>query len=112
AVAEIDRYYGFSRAYAASDQNLLKYSLERILFEICSEHSVPIWTEWVTESRLAIIMQVPKIPHPNKLIGQICAEVCTWVQGNLPFTVTFGLGDIVDGLKQVSVSYKLALYCL
>jgi AraC-like DNA-binding protein len=112
AVAEIDRYHWFSRSYPSSDQNLLKYSLEKTIGEIASGYSVPIWTEWVAGNRLAIIIQQPQTTPSDRVPDRICNEAREWVQDNLPLTVTFGLGDIVDGLQLVSISYKTALSCL
>ncbi|MDF2815499.1 MAG: hypothetical protein K0Q81_1699 [Paenibacillus sp.] len=112
AVVEIDRYPIFSRSFPAPDQNLLKYNLEKTISEITSSHSVALWTEWVAGNRLAIIVELPKTDHSDSLPRRICTEVRVWVQDNLPFTVTFGLGDIVDGLQFVSSSYKTALLCL
>ncbi|MDF2959593.1 MAG: hypothetical protein K0S39_1328, partial [Paenibacillus sp.] len=52
SILEIDKFVGFCSNYSEKDQYLLKFVIHSIINEIAENMSIPIWSEWITNSRL------------------------------------------------------------
>ncbi|SFM17658.1 Helix-turn-helix domain-containing protein [Paenibacillus sp. 1_12] len=111
-VVEIDTYTKFISTYNVKDQNLLKFAVSSVLKEICQNHGVTIWSEWIDTHHLAVIFPIAVGMDGDGLIHVVGDETIRWVSANLPFTVTIGIGSITEHLEGVSVCYDDAMEAL
>jgi len=113
AVLEIDRYAEFCTSYSHSDQQLLKFSVISVIKEIAQNHSIFIWNEWVSHNQIGILITLTKENANDQFtVCQFCEEIRCWIEDNLRFTITFGIGNIVDSILEASHSYQHALKAL
>lgn len=112
-VVEMDKYAKFCIEYNPRDQNLLKFVLSSVINETAGNHAVTVWTEWLSNKQLGVLFQFADIDRNNlHAIRQICEQVSTWVQENLYFTITAGIGTNVESIADLSSSYEAATEAL
>ncbi|MFC3772881.1 helix-turn-helix domain-containing protein [Paenibacillus sp. GCM10012303] len=113
AVAEIDRYSAFSDTYSHRDQLLLKYGLSAVIKEIAESESVTVASEWMSNRHLAVIFLIPGgASEQAARVPELCERAREWVKANLRMTVTFGIGDRVEEIGELSLSYEEAMQAL
>ncbi|MFB9276956.1 helix-turn-helix domain-containing protein [Cohnella cellulosilytica] len=105
---EIDRIGDFSGDYSKRDQVLLKFVLTNVLKETAEQQGIGIWSEWVTGDKLGILFGAEEEIRQAD-ISSICESARSWVETNLAFTVTIGIGTVIDRAEDIRVSYVQAV---
>ncbi|TVY07548.1 helix-turn-helix domain-containing protein [Paenibacillus cremeus] len=108
-ILEIDKVGEIFETYSQRDQGLFRFILANVVSEIMTNHSVWSWTEWTGRYQLSAIIQYQ---DPTLNIVEICKIINAWVESNLKFTMTIGVGDSVDQITNISDSYRKALQSL
>lgn len=110
AVLEIDKFPEFEVKYGYRDQSLFKFVLKNVTIEISEKYGLSAWPEWVENDRLAVLF-LKKEPMQTD-VETLCGEMVSWVNENIRFTVTIGIGTIVERLEDVSASFYDAINAL
>ncbi|WP_309119905.1 helix-turn-helix domain-containing protein [Paenibacillus sp.] len=108
-VAEIDRYDEVFQKYKERDRYLFKFIVHSVTREIMGTDPFRVWVEWIAEDRIAGIVFADR---PDADVKEAFDRLCRWVEGNLKFTVTAGLGLEKAGWAEVAHSYKEAVQAL
>ncbi|GGD99061.1 helix-turn-helix domain-containing protein [Paenibacillus nasutitermitis] len=113
-VVEIDRYADFVARYNSRDQYLLKQALRTVVMEISESSPFLVWPEWVSRHQLAALYfyQDAGGSEQDENVIQLCELLRTWVEQNLSFTVTVGIGNRITHIEDTSETYKNALQAL
>ncbi|MFE5319306.1 helix-turn-helix domain-containing protein [Paenibacillus sp. NPDC056579] len=109
AMAEIDHYSGFAARYSKRDQYLLKYAILRVFQEVAEKHGIHVWTEWIQANHMAILFQSGNLGTKAESITE---EVCEWIQDNLDFTITVGIGSLAQEIDEIAESHKAAMHAV
>lgn len=110
-IVEIDRYMEFCGRYSKRDQSLLKFLIGNVVSEIAFQRGIELFGEWLFPQKWCAIIQLEDglSIEDTALFAQ---QAVNWIQNNLEFSVTLGLGDIVYGAGEISASYEQALHAL
>ncbi|SDK55898.1 Helix-turn-helix domain-containing protein [Paenibacillus sp. OK060] len=112
-VIEMDKYSDFCCQYSRRDQNLLKFALRSVIQELAPKYGLALWSEWTSAFQLSVMVFVDSEEEADTSITlKLFESVRVWVQENLKFTVTVGIGEQVAELSSVANSYKEALRAL
>ncbi|MDQ1909651.1 helix-turn-helix domain-containing protein [Paenibacillus sp. GD4] len=112
-VSRIDRYSAFQQEYTERDQHLLKFVLTNVIHEFAKQGEVSVWTEWVTNDRLAALFLIRQEEgFDEEQLKRILESFRQWVQENLKFSVTVGIGSVGRELSALHPSYLEAMYPL
>ncbi|MBW7453053.1 helix-turn-helix domain-containing protein [Paenibacillus sepulcri] len=109
-VAEIDKYPQFCVEYSQRDQNLIKFAMVNVAKEVALSVKCTIWLEWLESNKLVMLLlgdphnEVQKKPGVTDLLEPFRR----WVQEHLKYTVTIGVGSIVDSPDNISLSFEQA----
>ena len=113
AIMEIDRYADFCDAYSHRDQQRFKFVIASVIKEMAPIHSIYIWNEWVSNYQIGILFTLTTENEDKQVtVYKFCEAVRCWVEENLKFTVTFGIGSIVSSILEASQSYHSGLEAL
>ncbi|WNR45554.1 helix-turn-helix domain-containing protein [Paenibacillus roseipurpureus] len=111
-IVEMDHYPKFLASYTSSDQFLLKYVLTKALQELAEHNQLEVWTEWMTSSRLALLLLGKNTAgieaELSERIEWLANALQDWVVHHLPFTVTLGIGHEVFQVEQLPEAYGQA----
>jgi AraC-like DNA-binding protein len=108
ALAEIDHYAEFERQYR-NDQHLLKHVLSMVVQEMAETKPYTVWTEWIDRCRMAILVIYSGQEKAERETADFCEALRQWVEENLDFTVTIGIGCHVEDMDRVSQSFREAV---
>lgn len=109
AVVEIDRFFvGVCRNYPDQDRQLLKYALQSAVEETMGGAGIPVWTDWLGEHRLGIMIGHPDDSSADSQAEMMLERLRCWVETNLPFTVTIGVGAAAQRIEEISRSFQTA----
>ncbi|TXK84462.1 helix-turn-helix domain-containing protein [Paenibacillus sp. N3.4] len=111
AIVEIDKFHSFAGRYTINDQKVLKYVISYVIMEISNSNGVKVWSEWITSHQLGVLIQ----QHAQQSIEQtsdILNQARQWVQENLQFTITIGIGETVYEAAGLSQCYDEAVEAL
>lgn len=111
AVVEIDQYAEFVRQYVR-DQYLLKSVLVMVAKEMAENKPYHVWAEWVDSQRLAALFVFRDAEAGETDIVSMCGNMREWVESNLDFTVTIGIGSHETRPEAIRDSYRGALNAL
>lgn len=112
-VIEMDKYSDFCCQYSRRDQNLLKFALRSVIQELAPKYELVLWSEWTSAFQLSVMVFVDSDEEADTSITlKLFESVRLWVQENLKFTVTVGIGEQVVELSNVANSYNEALRAL
>jgi two-component system response regulator YesN len=107
ALIEIDRISDFAQEYSYRDQYLLKFVLMNVLKEIIEQQQMGVWCDWLSSETLGVLFG-----HKESLIladtVSTCSSIQQWVQANLDFTVTIGVGSVVTLSEHIRISFDQA----
>lgn len=107
---EIDRYHMFSENYKPSDQHLLKYILESAIRELAGERNITLCFVWTDRHQAAVVLFIKEAAIPYEdTIREICSVYRNWIQDNLDFTISVGIGTCLERITQVASSYRVAV---
>jgi two-component system response regulator YesN len=108
-VIEIDQYEEVFQIYKERDRYLFKFVLNSVANEMLGTPPLQVWLEWISEHQLAgILFMKTGDAEPE----EACERLSLWVQSNLKFTVTMGLGSKQLDWHGVSRSLKEAISAL
>lgn len=97
AIYEVDQYYELFVKYTERDQHLLKFVLANVVKETAEPYKVHVWTEWTAKHQLTAFYQVTDESCNNDdFTATLVERVRLWIEENLNFTITVGLGPIID----------------
>ncbi|MDF2927231.1 MAG: transcriptional regulator, AraC family [Paenibacillaceae bacterium] len=107
-IFEIDHFSDFSAHFNQRDQYLLKFALDNVIAECAKAYGLNTWTEWVNENQVAAMAQTQtdREDSPHAAIEGWSGHVRQWVEEHLKFTVTVGVGECVDKLEELALSYE------
>ncbi|WP_231637483.1 helix-turn-helix domain-containing protein [Paenibacillus sp. FJAT-27812] len=111
-VLEIDKYGEFCSHYSRNDQNLLKFALRSITYELSSRSGYESWAEWTASSRLSVILFANEGAADVKMLVQLCDSIRSWIEQNMKFTVSIGIGDPALHQHAIAKSFQQALEAL
>jgi two-component system response regulator YesN len=110
AIIEIDNYFEFKNKYSNKDQYLLKFILSNVMLEIAQNYSISVWSEWLEKHQLSVLFQITeKNVNTQEIIFNLCEQMRVWVEHNLQFTVTIGIGNSTNQISMISHSYHESL---
>jgi AraC-like DNA-binding protein len=107
AVFEIDHYHEFAQQYSKSQRNILKYMVQKSIDECSRKHEVNLWGEWVSERRYCALFFLN-----NREWANIINDSIRDLNEKVDFSVTVGVGGLVDIPQSVHESYYQAYTCL
>jgi AraC-like DNA-binding protein len=108
-IIEIDNHEALFHSYKQRDQYLFKFVLSSVCNEIMNNHSLSIWLEWTTNHQLTgIVFWLDS----SEDITVVFEKFVAWVEANLKFTVTVGIGESGESLANISKSYNEAFASL
>ncbi|MGO4185091.1 helix-turn-helix domain-containing protein [Paenibacillus sp. TAF43_2] len=110
-VMELDKYGEFCSSYSRNDQNLLKFALRSITYEQSSRFGYACWAEWTASSRLSVILFESGNAHAAMLV-QLCDSIRAWIEQNMKFTISIGIGDPALQHSEIAKSFQQALEAL
>ncbi|CAM4246587.1 helix-turn-helix domain-containing protein [Paenibacillus alkaliterrae] len=108
-IIEIDNAEQSFCSYQTRDQSLFKFVLSSVTHELASQHAINVWLEWTSHLQLTGIFF---LDGPETEMTDICEGIVAWVNKNLKFTLTIGIGEPAVSLKGAADSYKEALESL
>jgi two-component system response regulator YesN len=114
-LVEMDRYPLFEKGFSRNDQNLLKFSLKTVVEELAQNYKLIIWAEWISDKHLAFVVNRWKsesVQDQEQLLLRYLDELLEWVETNLAFTLTIAIGEEIENLEQLHLSYDLAAHLL
>ncbi|UVI32638.1 helix-turn-helix domain-containing protein [Paenibacillus spongiae] len=108
-IIEIDQAEQSFNRYQTRDQALFKFVLSSVTHEMMSRPEVHIWLEWTASLQLTGIVF---LEDPAARLDEVCEGIVSWLNKNLAFTATIGIGESTDSRHGISESYKEALESL
>lgn len=106
---ELDDIGSFTRQYSEKDQELLRYVVGKAVREMAKGKEVPLFSDWISGERLLIVLFVADRQSDHALIVQeLVQSLIDWVDRNLRFTVTIGVGAPVINDEKLPYSYAAA----
>ncbi|GGD88376.1 helix-turn-helix domain-containing protein [Paenibacillus nasutitermitis] len=112
-VFEIDRYDAVFDAYSGRDQNLLKFVVSAAVGETGQQKNTQVWCEWMSQKQLGVmIMAEDGQVGGEDGLQSFCKSIRQWIEQNMPFTVSCGIGSVIDNHQYISRSYLEALEAL
>lgn len=111
-VVEIDKYSDFCAEYSRKDQTLIKFVMHSVIVEISSSISVHAWIEWVSNHQLAVLCFIDSQDENDGTVLALGENLSGWVEENLKYTVTIGVGTHIHRPLDISHSYEEALEAL
>ncbi|RAV01965.1 helix-turn-helix domain-containing protein [Paenibacillus sp. YN15] len=115
AVLEIDRHIEFASSYHSRDQLLLKYIVSSVIKEIAEQKRVLVWAEWMSSSRLGILLVAKPQETASGLkevVYSLAQQTAAWLLENVRFTVTIGVSPIAGDLEEIPEAYEDAVRAL
>ncbi|MNI32929.1 HTH-type transcriptional regulator YesS [compost metagenome] len=113
AVIELDKYMEVCRMFSQRDQELLKFVLSSVVVETAEQLGLVVWVEWVSNHRLGIVIYgTVSEKSSEKQAASLCENVRYWVEQNLHFRVTIGLGQSVLQIQDLVHSFDTAVNAL
>jgi AraC-like DNA-binding protein len=112
-LVEMDRFNEFASQYSRWDQFLLKHVLSTVNQELADSDPVQVWAEWVDDERLAVVYMLDAYAVTTGWeVSIFCEKWRAWVEQNLTFTVTIGIGTFQEKPEQITQSYQSAVEAL
>lgn len=112
AVVEIDKYAEYCDRYNLRDQYLLKFALSSVVAEISQNEGIPVWMEWTSNQQLSVMIHLRAPEETTMQAAQLLDRTIQWVRQHLAFTVTVGIGTVIEDIGEVAASYEEALDAL
>ncbi|WP_158560693.1 helix-turn-helix domain-containing protein [Paenibacillus contaminans] len=106
---EMDRYAEFAAQFSRRDQFLLKHVLSKGNQELADSEPVQAWSEWVNPYRLAVVYMLEDCAAATGWEpAPVSEKLRAWVEENLTFTITIGIGTLQKDIEHVPESYRRA----
>ncbi|MDF2660937.1 MAG: hypothetical protein K0Q94_3728 [Paenibacillus sp.] len=112
-VFEIDHMNKFVGAYSPQDQSLLKFAVSASVRETGQQMNKHVWCEWMRQDQLAaMILAGQGQTELDAWLQSFCNQAGQWIGQHLPFTVSCGIGSVIDSPGHIARSYSEALEAL
>lgn len=111
-VIEIDRFALFCKQLSRGDQSLIKFALRCSIQDTAQEHGVVIWTEWISNKGLGILVQLDDVLTTRELLTDMLDQAKRWIEAHLKLTVTIGVGGTAMNITEIPTSYMQAQQAL
>ncbi|MFS0723623.1 helix-turn-helix domain-containing protein [Paenibacillus sp. 1P07SE] len=109
AVVMIDRYDEFCSVYPVRDQYLLKYVMSNVAQEVAKSYEVMITVEWLDSGRMAMLFKLSEHnPLTKEKICTITEALRNWINSNLDYAVSIGVGASAAAITDIARSFKEA----
>lgn len=113
AIYEIDRYFELFMPYTERDQHLLKFVLANVVKETADPYPVHVWTEWTANHQLTAIYQIAdESCNTDDFAVSLVERVRSWIEENVNFTITAGVGPIIERAESVPHAFSGAVEAL
>lgn len=113
AVFEIDKYADLTAKYSYRDVYLLKFILSGVVKETADAANIPVWAEWTAPHQLTALYPLPDEPvSAEQRVMELAESVRAWVQSNLGYTVTVGVGNKADRIETICGAFASAMKAL
>ncbi|MCU6794726.1 helix-turn-helix domain-containing protein [Paenibacillus sp. WQ 127069] len=109
-LVEIDRMSDFSHNYSYRDQYLLKFVITNVWDELAAEQDLKVWSEWMSAETLGVMFSSESRFEEAQSAQMIAIgeQLRAWVETNLKFTVTIGVGTTLEQLPGIRKSFQQA----
>lgn len=107
--AELNREKDW-HALPAQDQNLLKFALTNVLGDLMADRQLQAWAEWISGERLGMIIgfRFQPVKDDSDTMLELARDCHRWIMDNLRVSLTFGVGPVVRGWREIKNSYAAA----
>ena len=105
---EIDEYSSFNGLYSDKDKELLRFIVKNVSTELAGDEGVQLYCDWILGGRLLIVLFMPPTEDHYAFVREFTRSILDWVQRNLRFTITVGIGTTVTDEEQIVASYQEA----
>ncbi|WP_168120449.1 helix-turn-helix domain-containing protein [Paenibacillus sp. HB172176] len=109
-VVEIDKYAEFCEIYSNKDQYLLKFVVSSVVNEVTEQRECHAWREWIAHDQLGVLVLFQQdVKDGYNSATDLCRFLKHWVEENLNFTVTIGIGSNVLQIADLPISFDEAI---
>lgn len=109
ALLEIHQYAKMCEKYSYRDQYLFKYVIGSVMQEVGADAGASVWAEWLEAGRLTVLLQYrDEDGGADERTAAICDRVRLWIQDNMDYTVSIGIGRKTDIWSEVPLSMEEA----
>ncbi|WP_219930257.1 AraC family transcriptional regulator [Paenibacillus agaridevorans] len=109
-VAEIDKYADFQKQYSRRDQSLHKFVIMNVFNEVMGEHRLESEGDWALPNLWVAV--VNKSDQNEHAIREAVEKILTWINEQLNFTITFGMGEAAERVEHIQHAYERSLEVL
>ncbi|MCU6712031.1 helix-turn-helix domain-containing protein [Paenibacillus sp. J5C_2022] len=103
-IVEIDNYTEFCEVYSNKDQYLLKFVISSVAQEVGVQRNCHVWKEWIANDQLAVLVLYGHEAKDDDTTD-IGRKLKQWVDDNLNFSITIGIGSCVRHIADLPESY-------
>lgn len=105
-VLEIDKYARLTEKYTHRDLFLLKFVVNSVMKEMTESQPLTVWAEWTSQHQLTALYQLEEQAADGELkLETLTGNAREWVEANLDFTMTAGIGPVVERIEDIPKSY-------
>lgn len=109
AMLEIHHYASIREKYNSRDQYLFKFVIDSVVQEVSADAGVDAWSEWLEPERLTVLLQCREEEgDADRNVHALCEKIRLWIDENLDYTVSIGIGRSVPDWSGVPVSFDEA----
>lgn len=113
AVFEVDKHYELAGHYTPGDLQLFRYIVGRVIVEVAQKQAQSVWCEWTANHRLSVLWLIREgRQDAADSIRRVCEEVRDWVEQNLKFTISAGIGTVEELAEHIPLSGEAAAQAL
>jgi len=106
---EIDEYSSFNRLYSDKDRELLRFTVKNVATELAGAGGAKLYCDWVSGERLLIVLfMAPSQLQESTFARDLVHSILDWVERNLRFTITAGIGTPATDEEKTVASYQEA----
>lgn len=112
AIIQIDLFYTNGSDISTKDMELYEFSVENILTEILSSRNIDIFP-FKYEDGQGFLFNFNSLDNISlNILRDLCVEVKSSIDRYFNFTITVGIGKIVNNILELNISYKSAISAL
>ncbi|RTE10280.1 helix-turn-helix domain-containing protein [Paenibacillus whitsoniae] len=108
ALLEIDHYVQFCLTYNQKDQSLFKFVISSVAEEFAEQNGQQVLMEWVSKNRLVLLYISHEDQDVEHHLLKLAEQIRAWIEGQLDFTVTLGVGTVAEDVALIRRSYQEA----
>lgn len=109
AFLQLDDYAKITEGYTEDDKQLLSFSVHNIVEEIVSNYSAGI-SACLSDNEFIIIFKQTALNYDKYY--EVCQEIVSCINKFLNVGISIGLGNAVNGIRQLNCSYQNACTAL